>query len=162
MDQFLDFLREHSSTIALVLNLHTGYISPQYHVVFDDKSKTVFHDDKTSEELDKICEELFTTSQDCYVEEEFNDDGILVYTSLPLDEVWLSEPQHCERREVMDKQCNRVQRQQELDSKEVKCRLEQSKDSPPDLVESDMDSDDDNSVPDCSDFELGGDEIEGD
>ncbi len=32
---------EHSSDVALVLNLHTGLVSPQYHVVFDDTFSTV-------------------------------------------------------------------------------------------------------------------------
>ena len=31
----------HSSDVPLVLNLHTGHISPQYHVVFDDSFSTV-------------------------------------------------------------------------------------------------------------------------
>ena len=44
MGQFLGFSKEHSSTVALVRNLHTGYVSPQYHVVFDDKFETVFND----------------------------------------------------------------------------------------------------------------------
>ena len=33
MGQFLGFSKEHSSTVALVRNLHTGYVSPQYHVI---------------------------------------------------------------------------------------------------------------------------------
>ena len=52
MGQFLSFSREHSSLVAMVRNLHTGFISPQYHVVFDDKFETVYHDGKSSEELD--------------------------------------------------------------------------------------------------------------
>ncbi|KAL7478470.1 hypothetical protein ACHAW6_004236 [Cyclotella cf. meneghiniana] len=69
MGQFLSFLRRHSSTVALVHNLHTGYMSPQYHVVFDDKFKTMFHDGKSSKELDNICDELLANSRDCYVKE---------------------------------------------------------------------------------------------
>ena len=80
MGQFLGFSREHSSTVALVRNLHTGYVSPQYHLVFDDNFQTVFHDGKTTEELDRICDELFATNRDCFVEEEFDDDGVLIYT----------------------------------------------------------------------------------
>ena len=33
---FLDFSSAHSSDVPLVLNLRTGHVSPQYHVVFDD------------------------------------------------------------------------------------------------------------------------------
>ena len=38
---FLGFSRVHSSDVPLVLNLKTGHISPQYHVVFDDKFSSV-------------------------------------------------------------------------------------------------------------------------
>ena len=96
MGQFLGFSRQHSSTVALVHNLHTGYISPQYHVVFDDKFETVFHNGKSSEELDKICNQLFVESRDCYVEVEYDEDGLLIYQPPPLDEVWLSEPERGE------------------------------------------------------------------
>jgi len=93
MGQFLGFSRVHSSTVALVRNLHTGFVSPQYHVVFDDKFETVFNDGRTNEELDRICEELFAGNKERYVEEEYDRDGILVYEPPPLDEVWLSEPE---------------------------------------------------------------------
>ena len=49
MGQFLGYSRVHSSTVALVRNLHTGFVSPQYHVVFDDKFETVFNDGRTNE-----------------------------------------------------------------------------------------------------------------
>ena len=56
MGQFLGFSRYHSSTVALVRNLHTGFISPQYHIVFDDKFETVFGGSVSDEELDRICQ----------------------------------------------------------------------------------------------------------
>ena len=34
--QFLGFSEEHSSLVARVLNLETGHVSPQFHVVFDN------------------------------------------------------------------------------------------------------------------------------
>ena len=40
--QFLFFSEEHLSLVANVRNLTTGYISPQYHLVFDDLFQTVF------------------------------------------------------------------------------------------------------------------------
>ena len=144
MGQFLGFSRQHSSTVAMVQNLHTGYVSPQYHVVFDDNFQTVFHDGKSSEELDKICNQLFVESRDCYVEEEYDDDGILIYKPPPLDEVWLSEPERCERKHELEKQreCAR-RRQDDLNAKEIKRRMERSKSPLPDLVESDNESDND-------------------
>eukprot|EP00804_Cyclotella_cryptica_P001027 CCRYP_008338-RA/>CCRYP_008338-RA protein AED:0.69 eAED:0.69 QI:0/0/0/0.5/0/0/2/0/219 len=144
MGQFLGFSRQHSSTVALVCNLHTGYVSPQYHVVFHDNFQTVFHDGKSSEELDKICDQLFVESRDCYVEEEFDKDGILIYRPPPLDEVWLSEPELCERKNELEKQHERTCRHQDdLNAKEIKRCIERSKTPLPDLVESDDESDSD-------------------
>jgi hypothetical protein len=39
--RFLGFSKEHSSSVALVLNPRTGKISPQFHCVFDDFFETV-------------------------------------------------------------------------------------------------------------------------
>jgi hypothetical protein len=68
--------------------LHTGHVSPQYDVVFDDKFKTVFNDGKSSEELDRICAELFVNSREHFVDEEYDEeydeDGMLIYKPPPL------------------------------------------------------------------------------
>ena len=40
---YLGHSPEHASNVALVLNLTTGLVSPQYHVVFDDTFSTVEH-----------------------------------------------------------------------------------------------------------------------
>ncbi|KAL7474647.1 hypothetical protein ACHAW6_000613 [Cyclotella cf. meneghiniana] len=42
LGQFLGFSDEHSSLVANVQNLSTGFVSPQYHVVLDDLFRTVF------------------------------------------------------------------------------------------------------------------------
>jgi hypothetical protein len=34
---------QHACTVALVLNLKTGHVSPQFHVTFDPKFETVRH-----------------------------------------------------------------------------------------------------------------------
>ncbi len=34
---YLGYSPEHASSVALVLNLKTGHVSPQFHIVFDDK-----------------------------------------------------------------------------------------------------------------------------
>ena len=34
----------HNRKVALVLNIHTGYISPQFHVKFDESFRTVQQD----------------------------------------------------------------------------------------------------------------------
>lgn len=52
------------------------------------KFETMFHNGKSSAELEKICK--------CFFEEEYDNDGILIYSPPPLDDVWLSEPHCCE------------------------------------------------------------------
>ena len=96
------FSFEHSLTVALFHNLHTGHVSLQYYVVFDDKFETVFHDGKTSEELDKICAELFVNSMEHFIEDECGKDGLLSYRPPPLNEVWLSEPERHQRRTQLE------------------------------------------------------------
>ena len=38
---FVGFSQSHSSDVPLILNLQTGHISPQFHVVFDDTFSTI-------------------------------------------------------------------------------------------------------------------------
>ena len=45
--QYMGQSKLHASTVALVRNLHTGYISPQYHTIFDVLFTTVHCDDTT-------------------------------------------------------------------------------------------------------------------
>ena len=104
MGQFLGFSTTHSSLVAMVRNLHTGHVSPQYHVVFDDKFETIFNNGMPDEKFDELCNDLFETSRDWYTEEEYDSDGVLIYKPPPLDEVWLTEPQRRERREALEKQ----------------------------------------------------------
>ena len=58
------FSHLHSSLVALVRNLHTGYVRPQYHVVFDDKYETIFNDGMSGEQFDEFCHLLFDSSRD--------------------------------------------------------------------------------------------------
>jgi hypothetical protein len=101
LGQFLGFSEQHSSLVALIRNLDTGFVSPQYHVVFDDRFETVFSSGKDDEAIDRLCSELFEDSRDLYVEPEYNDEGELVYEPPPLDEVWLTEPERRERKEKL-------------------------------------------------------------
>jgi hypothetical protein len=41
---YLGYSRQHSNNVHMVLNLETGNISPQYHLVFDDTFSTVYSD----------------------------------------------------------------------------------------------------------------------
>ena len=147
MGQFLGFSRQHSSTVALVRNLHTNYVSLQYHVVFDDNFQTVLHDGHLTEDLHRICDELFVESREVYAEEEFDDDGLLIYKPPPLDEVWLSEPERRERRRDLEEQRRRADaRRKELNDRNMTRQLDRSREPVPDMVESDCESDDDDSL----------------
>ena len=48
MGQFLGFSCEHLSLVAMIRNLYSGFVSPQYHVVFYNNFQTVFTDGETS------------------------------------------------------------------------------------------------------------------
>ena len=104
LGQFVGFSEQHSSLVALVRNLETGFVSPQFHVVFDDKFETVFSAGCDQATEDAIFEQLFEDSRDLYVEPECDDDGELVYQPPPLEEVWLSEPERRERQERLRQQ----------------------------------------------------------
>ena len=75
--------------MALVRHLGTGYVSPQYHVVFDDLFETVFSSGADNDLVDSICENLYGTSCEIYATDEYDADDNLVYKPPPLDEVWL-------------------------------------------------------------------------
>ncbi len=67
-----------SSLVLLVLNVDTGHISPQFHVIFDNKFETV-----TSlafgEPLDKQWADIFWLGRECFLDVNYdvNDQPIL-------------------------------------------------------------------------------------
>ena len=97
MKQFLGFSYLHSSLVALVRNLHTGYVSPQYYIAFDDNYETIFNAGMPDELFNELCNLLFGSSHDCYTEDEYIGDRNLIYKPLPLDKVWLLEPEWQDR-----------------------------------------------------------------
>ncbi len=79
--------------MANVHHLSTGYVSPQYHLVFDDLFETVFSTGNDAL-LDDICNHLFDSDRDFYLyDDEITSNDPLVYHLPPLDEVCLSEPE---------------------------------------------------------------------
>jgi len=64
---FVGFSTDHSSLVPLVLNTHTGNISPQYHVIFDDKFETV-SSPQDHESIDNVFASLFESSREYYLE----------------------------------------------------------------------------------------------
>jgi hypothetical protein len=91
LGQFLGYSDKHSSLVANIRHLKTGYVSPQYHVVYDDLFQTVFSAGPIIELVDSMCEELFTTSCEVYATDEYDAEDNLVHRPPPLDEVWLDE-----------------------------------------------------------------------
>ena len=84
--QFLGFSKEHATNVGLVRNCRTGYISPQFHVVYDETFDTVAADGTI--DLSEAWIDLFLNSREVYL------DGFdpAVDGELPvLDEDWKSE-----------------------------------------------------------------------
>ena len=104
--QFLGFSEEHSTLVANVRNLRTGYISPQYHLVFDDLFETTVCQGYNDPVIDTIFNDLFESIRDWYAEEEYDSSGQLIYRPPPLADVWLDECGRRERKKELGKQCN--------------------------------------------------------
>ena len=64
---FLGFSGEHSSLVGLVLNIKTGHISPQFHVVYDERFETVASDKKV--DLTETWIDLWQNSREFYLED---------------------------------------------------------------------------------------------
>jgi hypothetical protein len=62
LGQFLGYSDEYSSLVANIRHLKTGFVSPQYHVVFDDLFETVFSSGAEDVLVNSICENLYGTS----------------------------------------------------------------------------------------------------
>jgi hypothetical protein len=80
----------HASTVPLILNLTTGNISPQFHVVFDDWFTTVSTEDKGIESIDdETWNQLFMDNK---FMAHFDDND-----PADLDSEWLTEIERIER-----------------------------------------------------------------
>ena len=64
---YLGHSPEHASSVAMVLNLNTGHVSPKYHVIFDDDFSTVPY--LRSKEEPPNWEQLCKTSMENYKEQ---------------------------------------------------------------------------------------------
>ncbi len=82
LGQFLGYSDEHSSLVANIRHLKTDFVSPQYHVVFDDLFKTVFSSGTDNALVDSICENLYGTSCKIYATDEYETHTTTLYTSL--------------------------------------------------------------------------------
>jgi hypothetical protein len=91
MGQFVGFSDEHSSLVANVRHLTTNFISPQFHLVFDDLFKTVNRICVDDLVVESICNELCQLNRELFAEEELDEAGNIIYQPPPLHEVWLDE-----------------------------------------------------------------------
>jgi hypothetical protein len=66
---YLGHLPLHANNVALILNLSTGHVSPQYHVVYDDTFSTV--DSIRTEKVPPNWSTLCSTSQELAMDENF-------------------------------------------------------------------------------------------
>jgi hypothetical protein len=94
LGQFFGFSDEHSSLVANVRHLTTGYISPQFHVVFDDLFETVNCIGVDDRVVESICNGLFQRNRELYAEDKLDEASNLVYRPPPLHVVWLDEAGH--------------------------------------------------------------------
>ena len=61
MVQFLVFSEEHITLVAMVRNLSTNFVIPQFHVVFDEMFSTIQDDTSIEDtEVEVILNDLFT------------------------------------------------------------------------------------------------------
>ena len=98
---FLGFKRLHSTMVGLILNLHTRSISPQFHVVFDDRFTTVASA-QNEEVVPKIWTNMITNPNYClYV-------SLDEVTNSTLTEKWLS---YEEVQELEAAQCKWIDQQ---------------------------------------------------
>ena len=114
LGSFWDSL-QHSTLVANVRHLTTGYVSPQYHCVFNDLFTTVYGVNEPNEVTDGMEQMLWDNSRDLYVEAKYDKDSLLIYEPPPLDEVWLETDS--ERREA--KQRSKQQRERNVAQEKI-------------------------------------------
>ncbi len=91
MGQFIGFSDKHSSLVANVRHLSTNFISPKFHVVFDNLFEPVNRIGVDEPVIESICQDLFQLNRELYAEEELGKAGNIIYQPPPLYEVWLDE-----------------------------------------------------------------------
>ena len=91
LEKLLGVSGENPYLVSNVQNLSSGYIYPQYPVIFDDLFQTVcgLGEDEvvTGTNFNQLSEHDWFLN----VEEEFLQDSELIYSAMPLDVVWVDE-----------------------------------------------------------------------
>ena len=63
------------------MNVDTGKISPQFHVIFDDKFETVVSI-MSDISLDEQCKSIFCLGRECYKDVDYDENGIAILPPL--------------------------------------------------------------------------------
>ncbi len=104
--QFVGLSPEHSTLVANVRHLQTNHVSPQFHLVYDDNFETILNDTPLDHPLSDECLlDIFKTSREVYSDIEWSEDGAIVYTLPPLDDIWLDEGERRGKRLEIAKEC---------------------------------------------------------
>ncbi len=69
---FLGFSDLHSSQVPLVLNVESRHISPQFHVIFDDKFETI-HSMPSNQTLDQQWAKIFSLGCECFADMDYDE-----------------------------------------------------------------------------------------
>ena len=91
LGQFIGFSDLHSSLMPNVQHLSTRYISPQFHLVFDDLFETVICQGYNYIKIESIYSYIFDINRYWYVIEYFYNPVNLIYWTPPLHDVWLDD-----------------------------------------------------------------------
>ena len=75
MGLFFGGLYEHSSLVVNSCHLSKGYISPQFHLVFDDLFETFISTINDESVFGAIFNDLFELNRDWYAKDENDDTG---------------------------------------------------------------------------------------
>ena len=105
MGKFLVFSDENRTLVAMVRNLENNFVSPQFHVVFDEKFSTIQSYTRLEDtEVEAIFNDLFTYCRNFYVKEVrppeetiSAPEGYVVYPSPQLGGQCLTEAEICDK-----------------------------------------------------------------
>ena len=104
--QFVGFSLEHSTLVANVRHLQTNYVRPQFHLIHDDNFETILNDTPLDHPLsDERLLDIFETSHKIYSDIKRSEDGAIVYTPPPLDDIWHDDGERREKRLEVAKEC---------------------------------------------------------
>ena len=85
-------------------HLSTGYISPQFQLVFNDLFKTFVLQGDYDSKIEVICSDLSNINQCFCAKEQFEDSVNLIYWPPPLHGVWIDEQGCCDQKQELARQ----------------------------------------------------------